>query len=178
MSSASNGRMRLTAVALGIGVLLTASACGSSRPRAVPNVTGSRLNVAEDTLDAWGLRYSTVGGGAFGIVVRANWTVCRQSPRAGVPATSVTLFVARACPTTVPDLVGEQLSDAEAKLEAAGLAVNEHSAEGEPTDDESAWVVCSQSPAAGTRAESVDLYVDYYCPYFTPSPPAGGFVPA
>ena len=31
---------------------------------------------------------------------------------------------------------------------------------------------------AGTRAESVDLYVDYYCPDFRPSPPAGGFVPA
>jgi beta-lactam-binding protein with PASTA domain len=169
---------RPIAFALGIGLLLTASACGSARPRAVPDVTGNRLDVAEDTLDASGLRYRAVGGGSFGIVVRAHWTVCRQSPRASVSATSVTLFVARRCPRAVPDLVGQQLDAAEARLEAAGLEVNAHSLEGETIDDQSVLVVCSQSPAAGTRAASVDLYVDYSCPKLMPSPPTGGFVPA
>ena len=72
----------------------------------MPDVTLQPLNAAEDTLDAKGLGYQAVGGGLFGIVVRSHWMVCRQSPRPGLPARSVTLYVARSCaapPYPVPD---------------------------------------------------------------------------
>ena len=60
-------------------------------------MTGRRLDVAESTLDALGLRYHTAGGGTFGIVVRSHWIVCRQDPPPHTVATRVLLTVARSC---------------------------------------------------------------------------------
>ena len=74
------------ACTLALPLLLVAAGCGfTSRARTtvVPDVTGEPLDVAEDTLDAVGLNYQTVGGGAFGIIVRSHWTVCRQRPAPG-----------------------------------------------------------------------------------------------
>lgn len=84
-----------TAAALAAALVLVGTACGSTRASAVPDVTGKRLDVAEDTLDAAGLRYRTVGGGAFGVIVRSRWIVCEQSPPPATVAASVTLTVAR-----------------------------------------------------------------------------------
>ena len=82
---------------IAIALLLAATACGApARAHRVPAVVGERLDVAEDTLGADGLRYEAVGGGVFGIVVRSNWVVCRQTPGAGTVAKSVTLDVCRA----------------------------------------------------------------------------------
>lgn len=81
---------------LAISLLLALTACGApARAHRVPALVGERLDVAEDTLDAVGLRYQAVGGGVFGIVVRSNWVVCRQTPEPGRVATSVTLEVCR-----------------------------------------------------------------------------------
>jgi hypothetical protein len=65
-------------IATSAALVLACSACGLARARPVPNVAGLRLDVAENKLDALDLRYRTVGGGAFGIVVRSHWIVCRQ----------------------------------------------------------------------------------------------------
>ncbi len=152
---------------VGAALLLGATACGSTRAVVVPDVTGERLDAAEDNLDAAGLRYRAVGGGAFGIVVRSHWLVCEQSPRPPAKAVSVTLYVERACPAArpvlVPDVVGEELDDAESELEAAGIQVSEESDDGDPILVESLWTVCDQSPEGGGRSRTVELYVAHEC---------------
>jgi len=65
----------------------------AARPE-VASVVGQTLNVAENNLDSQAIGYSTVGGGVFGIVIKADWTVCEETPRS---AHEITLFVARSC---------------------------------------------------------------------------------
>jgi beta-lactam-binding protein with PASTA domain len=144
-----------------VGLLFVGSACGVAQPKRVPNLSGQRLDVAEDTLDALGLRYQTAGGGAFGIVVRSHWFVCGQSPTAHRIASRVLLTVGRSC--WVPDVVGEPLADAEDDLERAGVDVREHSLDDEPIVVESLWTVCRQSPAAGAPVRPTELYVSHDC---------------
>ena len=49
----------------------------------VPNLINVELDHAEAELQADGLTYTTVGGGMFGIVITADWTVCSQHPGPG-----------------------------------------------------------------------------------------------
>ncbi len=145
--------------ALCAALVLVGTACGSTRPKAVPDVTGKRLDVAEDTLDASGLEYRTAGGGAFGIIVRSHWYVCEQAPAPKKVARSVLLTVARSC--TVPDVVGESLEDAEEELR--GVDVEAHSLDGDTIVVESFWTVCEQEPDPGAPAQPVELYVAHDC---------------
>jgi hypothetical protein len=145
--------------------VLATTACGTGRVRPAPNVTGERLDAAENTLDAEGLRYRAVGGGAFGIVVRSHWTVCRQRPAAPAETTSVTLVVGRSCPVPRPgrvaDVVGENLKDAEVLLRASGFAVQIESVDGDPIVIDSLWIVCDQSPEGGAHTRVVELYAGH-----------------
>lgn len=141
--------------------MLLATACGSTRPRAVPDVTGKRLDVAEDVLDTSGLHYNTAGGGVFGVIVRSNWYVCEQVPRPKKMAATVELTVARSC--SIPDVVGESLGDAEDELSHDGIDVSAHSDDGEEIDVESFWTVCEQSPEEGARTQPVELTVAHDC---------------
>ena len=73
---------------------------GQSSRVTVPNVHCRRLDVAESIMHSRHLRVRDVGGGVFGIVVKSNWFVVRERPRAGsrVPRrTRVSLFVSRSC---------------------------------------------------------------------------------
>lgn len=66
----------------------------------MPNLKGETLDVAEDELDSMGVTYHEVGGGAFGILVKSNWTVCQTRPKTGKKitlATDVSLVVKREC---------------------------------------------------------------------------------
>ena len=160
--------LRLTALGLvAAALLLGATACGSTRPASVPDVTGERLDVAEDTLDAAGLHHHAVGGGAFGIVLPPRWTVCSQILRPGAQATEVTLVVERSCPPAqplvVPDVTWEELDDARDELERAGFDVSMESLEDDPILVESFLIVCDQSPEPGRRGRTVELYVAHDC---------------
>jgi beta-lactam-binding protein with PASTA domain len=148
----------------GTALLVAAAGCGSA-PRPVPDVSGERLDVAEETLHDEGLDYDVTGGGAFGVVVRSHWWVCRQDPRPGRKAASVELVVARECPRPVrpgrvPDLVGLRLDAAEDDLARREL---EYYVDAE---DEvlvrSNWTVCGQWPEPGSRASEIDLYVEHF----------------
>ena len=80
--------------------MLIAGGCGGGANREatrVPQVEGKRLDVAQEVLDDAGLGYEVVGGGALGVIVRSNWEVCEQRPRAGRRATTVGLVVDRSC---------------------------------------------------------------------------------
>lgn len=135
--------------------------CGNAHPRPVPNVTGERLDVAEDRLDALGLHYSASGGGTFGIVIRSHWTVCSQRPAPRHTASFVVLSVARSC--SIPDVRGETLGDAEDALREAGIDYSEHSLDGDPVLVESFWTVCRQFPLRGTPGRTVQLFVSHDC---------------
>ena len=54
-----------------------------ARVKVPGDLVGERLDVAEDELRSVGLRYSEVGGGAFGIVNPSAWVVCRTKPNSG-----------------------------------------------------------------------------------------------
>jgi len=49
----------------------------------VPSLQGQPLDVAEQRLDDVGLNSSEEGGGLFGVLDPANWSVCSTSPGAG-----------------------------------------------------------------------------------------------
>ena len=159
--------MRIALTAGMLAAALGLAGCGTATPKAIPDVAGQRLDAAQDALDAAGLRYATVGGGALGIVVRSHWIVCRQEPAPGTKARSVTLFVARSCataqPHVVPDVVDGQLEDAREQLEAAGFDVVARSMDGDPILVEHLWTVCDQSPAPGDLGLTVVLYVAHDC---------------
>jgi hypothetical protein len=103
---------RLFVVALlGLG----AAACGSSQSQRpgqtiMPNVTGQRLDLAENNLQHAGIdpaKITIVGGGTFGVVDKSNWQVCTQAPApGGVVSSAPRLKVERTCEavqqTTVP----------------------------------------------------------------------------
>jgi beta-lactam-binding protein with PASTA domain len=146
---------------LTIAAATTLTACGTAQRRSVPNVTGEQLNVAEDRLDATGLDHSTSGGGTFGIVIRSDWTVCRQSPAPRHIASSVLLYVARSC--SIPDVEGESLDDAEDALREAGIPYSAQSLDGDPIVVASFWTVCDQSPSWGTPRRPVQLFVSHDC---------------
>jgi hypothetical protein len=147
-------------------LVLAATACGVTEPRPVPDVTGKRLDVAEDTLDTVGLGYRTDGGGAFGVVIRSRWVVCEQAPLPPVRATTVLLVVARAC--SIPRVVGETLSDARDELEEAGAEIRVHSLDGDGVIVDAFWTVCRQSPTHPAPEQTVDLYVSHNCWWVDP----------
>jgi beta-lactam-binding protein with PASTA domain len=64
----------------------------------VPKVTGFYLNTAERLLRAHGLSPVAKGQRVYGIMVKADWQVCAQFPRAGRRVrrgTKVSLFIQR-----------------------------------------------------------------------------------
>jgi len=151
----------VAAVLCATAAVVVLAGCGNATRRHVPNVTGLQLDAAESRLDALGLHYDTSGGGAFGIVIRSNWTVCRQSPAPHRVASTVVLSVARSCST--PYVVGQSLGDAEDALDQAGVPYSEDSLDGEPIVVESNWAVCSQTPQSGGPARPVHLLVSRDC---------------
>jgi hypothetical protein len=76
-----------------------ASTPQATATKRVPALAGKRLDVAELLLRQRGLRWREVGGGVFGILVKANWVVCSTLPRRGARVGNharITLIVDRA----------------------------------------------------------------------------------
>lgn len=149
-----------------------AAGCGGE-PHDVPNVAGERLDVAADRLEDEGLEYELLGGGTFGVVVKANWYVCEQHPSGGSRASSVELVVARSCPAAapppppsppvVPNLEYEPLDEARAEAREAGVGVVVNDEGAGPILVEEHWTVCGQYPAPGERGWTVEMYVERFC---------------
>jgi eukaryotic-like serine/threonine-protein kinase len=117
---------------------------------AVPNVVGLREEQARDQLEAKGFQVEIRD--AADVEVEAGFVI-EQDPRAGqqVPqGDPVTIFVSIGKPRAeVPDVVGEQYSDAVRILRDAGFDVDRQE-EFSPDVEEGA--VIRQDPAAGVRA--------------------------
>jgi beta-lactam-binding protein with PASTA domain len=135
----------------------------------VPDVRGQRLDLAEGRLEAVGLDWEEIGGGAFGVVVRSHWHVCEQQPRPGRLATSVNLVIERECPSTppwlpvVPEVRWLSLEDAGDQLAELGIGYRAETSDDDVPVVEHLWEVCGQDPAAGTRTSFVELYVARDC---------------
>jgi hypothetical protein len=66
----------------------------------VPDLSGARLDLAEQLLDRSGIRYETDGGGLLGVIIPENWTVCSSDPTSGATLgtdAAVTLSVSDSC---------------------------------------------------------------------------------
>jgi hypothetical protein len=136
----------------------------------VPSLAGLRLDIAESKLQQAGLGFKEIGGGMFGIVVKANWQVCQQQPAAGAAASGqVQLVVDRPGECTsvsggaakvIPNVTGQRLDVAEANLDAKGIAYQEVGGGLFGVVVTSHWQVCQQDPSAGSTGESVKLIVD------------------
>jgi len=156
-----------------LAVAVVVAGCGREAHR-VPDVTGERLDVAQERLEARGLAYETLGGGKLGVVVRSHWVVCEQEPRAGAVAKTVRLVVERSCPEPrptpgiVPNVTGERLDVAQDRLEQLGFRFEAYATETVLNDPVPIvvprnWTVCSQYPAGGEVGEAVELYVEHDC---------------
>jgi hypothetical protein len=170
--------MRVKRLTLALPIAVSLAGCGGdAEPRVVPDVRGERLDVAEEHLDDAGLAYEEIGGGTFGIVVRSRWRVCDQEPQPGRRATEVRLIVGRHCPMppgasqcdppprvppVVPDVVGEDVDDAERLLAAERIAAETYPDVLDPPAKR-LWEVCDQEPDAGERAWHIELYVERSC---------------
>lgn len=99
-SSASSASTTTTVAATTTTVGHTPTSAPPGAGGTVPSLKGEHLDQAEGTLLASSIGYKAFGGGAFGILDAANWTVCSQTPAAGVHAASVGLVVARTCAGT------------------------------------------------------------------------------
>ena len=75
--------------ALGVGAVIAVPKLSDSGKTpvptgiAVPSLAGQPLDVAEQRLDALGLRSTEDGGGIFGVLVPSEWNVCQTSPGPG-----------------------------------------------------------------------------------------------
>ena len=82
-------------------------------------------------------------------------------------ALGATLALTAGCghakPRHVPDVRGERLDYAEAKLETQGLSYEIHGGGKLGVIDDSNWWVCSQNPQPGRWASKVDLAVAESC---------------
>jgi hypothetical protein len=167
----------LPTVAVMLAVALNACS-GEKSP--VPDVVGERLDVARSDAEAAGYDVEVLGGGVFGVVVEANWSVCEQRPEPGAPEEdSVTLIVDRTCGAAaepgaddqatgeatqtfvMPDLVGAVLQDAQDRLQSLGsYSLDQEDASGVDRLQllDSNWIVCRQSPPSGIEV-SLDRLV-------------------
>lgn len=74
----------LLCLGIGAGVAEAGKSVGvAATANKVPNVTNLALPAAEHELRKDGIGYRTKGGGIFGIILKSDWGVCAQIPRAG-----------------------------------------------------------------------------------------------
>ena len=92
------GRLRVAAAAVTACASLVGCGGEAARPTVpdqpanrdpvVPDVTGTRLDLAHDELDELGMKHEEIGagGGPLTIADTSKWVVCDQRPQAGRPA--------------------------------------------------------------------------------------------
>ncbi|MFF4654217.1 Stk1 family PASTA domain-containing Ser/Thr kinase [Streptomyces sp. NPDC001381] len=121
----------------------------------VPDLTGSRLDKAKELLKSDGLEPGLVTEEFSSDVIKGF--VVSTSPEAGVErraGSAVAIVVSKGSPVDVPDVTGEDLEDARAELEEAGLKVEVSSEE--ITSEFDKGQVAAQSPDADKQVAEGD----------------------
>src|SRR6478735_2098652 len=72
-------------VTMSIVLILGLSACSSGQDPTMPGVVGRQLDTALQDIKLAGFKgdVDISGGGMLGVIDKANWKVCKQSPEAG-----------------------------------------------------------------------------------------------
>ncbi|MFD5269774.1 Stk1 family PASTA domain-containing Ser/Thr kinase [Streptomyces sp. NPDC058335] len=121
----------------------------------VPDVKGSRLDKAKELLKTDGLEPGLVTE-AFSEDVLKGFVIS-SGPKAGTErraGSAVSLVVSKGVPIDVPDVTGQDLDDARAELEEAGLVVEISTSEINSEFDKGQ--VAAQSPGADKQAADGD----------------------
>ncbi|MFI5791934.1 Stk1 family PASTA domain-containing Ser/Thr kinase [Streptomyces sp. NPDC051677] len=121
----------------------------------VPDVQGSRLDKAEQLLKTDGLEPGLVTREFSKDVIKGF--VISTDPQAGAKrraGTAVSIVVSKGSPVDVPDVTGEDLDDARAELEGAGLKVKVSADEVNSEFDKGK--VAAQTPKADSEAADGD----------------------
>ncbi|MER5434732.1 Stk1 family PASTA domain-containing Ser/Thr kinase [Streptomyces sp. NPDC002588] len=121
----------------------------------VPDVTGSRLAKAKELLKSGGLAPGLVTEEFSDDVTEG--AVISTSPAAGTErraGSAVSIVVSKGSPIDVPDVTGEDLDDAKAELEEAGLKVEVSSEQVNSEFDKGQ--VAAQTPEADSQAAEGD----------------------
>jgi PASTA domain len=135
--------------------------------RVVPDLAGLRIGRAETVLARRELSFSVESRFGEALSAPPRGVVCEQEPPAGARASHVVLYVARDCaapapPPLVPNVIGEDLDDAQALLEERGIRYAVFPADVEP-DRRRLYEVCEQDPAPGEEGGFVDLEIARDC---------------
>ena len=86
------GRALATALAFSVSLLAGCGRGGGQHRqemRVVPDVVGTRFDVAQEKLDELGIAYERIGRQAFRVVHPSEWVVCDQTPKPGRPRAEV-----------------------------------------------------------------------------------------
>ncbi len=148
--------------------LIVARDCPPPPYPIAPDLVDEVVDDAADELERRGIAYRVDPLYEPGPVVRSRWRVCEQEPSGGERTDYVTLLAAPRCdppppvPPLVPELVGEDLDDAESLLSADRIAFETYPEVLEPAEKR-LWEICDQEPDAGERAWHVELYVERSC---------------
>jgi beta-lactam-binding protein with PASTA domain/tRNA A-37 threonylcarbamoyl transferase component Bud32 len=142
----------------------------SGKPQAeVPDVTGKSFDEAQSTLQAAGFKVTRTNKESE----KDPGTVLAQDPKSGRQVdsgTTIALTVAKeSSQTPVPDVTGEDSSDAIRTLSSQGFEVDPQTRDVDSPDGDG--VVIEQSPAAGTKAKKgskVTIVVGKFNPDLNP----------
>ncbi|WP_314222652.1 Stk1 family PASTA domain-containing Ser/Thr kinase [Streptomyces zaehneri] len=121
----------------------------------VPDVTGSRLDKAEELLKTDGLEPGLVTQEFSEDVVKGF--VISTDPEAGTKrraGSAVSIVVSKGAPIDIPDVTGDALNDARAELQEAGLKVKV--ATGQVNSEFDKGLVATQTPEEGSEAAEGD----------------------
>ncbi|WP_327182571.1 Stk1 family PASTA domain-containing Ser/Thr kinase [Streptomyces sp. NBC_01334] len=121
----------------------------------VPDVTGSRLDKAEELLKTDGLEPGLVTREFSEDVIKGF--VISTDPEAGTKrraGTAVSIVVSKGAPVDIPDVTGDAVDDARAELEEAGLKVKV--ATEQVTSEFDKGRVATQTPEEGSEAAEGD----------------------
>jgi eukaryotic-like serine/threonine-protein kinase len=140
------GLVVVLGVVLGVAYYLL----GSGKTVSVPLVNGQPVHVAQSEIAAQHLRSTVVDQSSSTV---AKGLVISSNPAQGnnvAANTLVTLYASTgAAPVAVPNVVGQQQSQAEATLQSKGFNVSTKS---DPNSTQPSGTVISQSPSGGTAA--------------------------
>jgi hypothetical protein len=98
LGTANGGETRTVTVAQAPALATTTPGATVVKLTPVPDVTGERLDIAEDRVKRSGFLAERKGGGLFGVRIVSNWDVAQQDPPAGTMrelGSTVRLHVAR-----------------------------------------------------------------------------------
>ena len=149
--------------------LIVARHCPPPPAPVVPDLVGEVVADAEAELEerghAYGVEplYEPGPGDPLPLArVRAGAPRRRASRRGHALRRAASCDPPPPVPPVVPDLVGEDVDDAETLLRAERIAVETYPEVLDPADKR-LWEVCDQEPDAGERAWHVELYVERSC---------------